>query len=184
MYQITLLKSGFGFKSTVPDQHSGSEAAVCTDGGAGGEVRLLLSDLFYALYSDRAWRDRMPDHRAVVCQKWQIRVLPTKRRRRCGRFIRLPISLAVVCPLLAVCLSFDCRLIVLSPPSAYRVFSRARPAADFAAVYFRIFRFCFIYNLPVFSARRIAGDTPKPHRCCMGKIIENILPAHFLLAVL
>ena len=46
MYQITLLKSGFGFKSTVPDQHSGSEAAVCTDGGAGGEVRLLLSDLF------------------------------------------------------------------------------------------------------------------------------------------
>ena len=51
MYQITLLKSGFGFRSTVPDQHSGSEAAVCTDGGAGGEVRLLLSDLFFMPFS-------------------------------------------------------------------------------------------------------------------------------------
>ena len=114
---------------------------------------------FYALYSDRAWRNRMPDHRAVVCLKWRIRVLPTRRRRRCGRFIRLPISLSVVCPLLAVCLSFDCRLIVLSPPSAYRVFSRARPAADFAAVYFRIFRFCFIYNLPDFL---LAGSQATP----------------------
>ena len=167
----------------MPDQHSGSEAAVCTDGGAGGEVRLLLSDLFLCpLQRPRIAR---PDARSpVVCLTWRIRVLPTKRRRRCGRFIRLPVSLSVVCPLLAVCLSFDCRLIALSWTLACRVFRRARPAADFTAVYFQIFRFCFIYNLPVFLPAGSQATSRKSHRCCMGKIIENILPAHFLLAVL
>ena len=68
MYQINLLKSGFGFRSTVPDQHSGSEAAVCTDGGAGGEVRLLLSDLFLCFSSGvrrpcRSERLRVPGRR-------------------------------------------------------------------------------------------------------------------------
>ena len=136
MYQITLLKSGFGFRSTVPDQHSGSEAAVCTDGGAGGEVRLLLSDLFLC-FSSGGHRERRHERSPLI-------VPPTAGSLPAGRIRREVFHLL-------------------------RCVSRMVFTADLCAW---------------IPGRKIGGDSPKPHLCCMEKIIVRIELGRILLAFL